>query len=146
MMGNASKSTSNVEEDASDRITRDHRTTERDHRTTDGVLDDHGTTDGDLDDLGKGPLDHGGDHGPREGYLENRSRYRRPIKTTTIVAKIVTFLDLMTSTKLGRKRFKIGLEDHGTTMGTTRDLGRFGWRSKCSITADWPDSPTTTLG
>ena len=43
-----------------------HGTTERDHRTTDSVLEDHGTTDGDLvdlDDLGKGPLDHGGDHG-----------------------------------------------------------------------------------
>ena len=45
------------DEDASDRTSDGVLgTTERDHRTTDGVLDD-------LDDLGKGPLDHGGDPG-----------------------------------------------------------------------------------
>ena len=49
--------------------------------------------------------------GTSDGYLENRSRYRRQIKTTRIVTKIVIFPNLTMSTKFDWKRFKNGLEN-----------------------------------
>ena len=61
--------------------------------------------------------------GTSDGYLENRSRYRRQIKTTRIVTKIVIFPDLTTSTKFDWKRLKSKVK---ITSGTsnTRDMER----------------------